>query len=328
MTSITGRIEREFPGTSQDMKVVSLREKVVGKIRPALLVLFGAVGFVLLIACANVSHMLLARSAARRRETAVRSALGASRWDVLRQFLIESLTLALFGGTAGVLLALWGIRVLLTLGHADIPRVESVSLDSRVLLFALGLSTLTGLVFGIGAAWRGADVSLSDALKEGERGSSDGRHRLSGVLVGSEFALAVVLLAGAGLMFRTFFFLQHVDPGFDPHNVLSMVVGVDGTEEASSGRTANFYKQVLQRVGAVPGVQTVGAINHLPSGWGPVGSALLCSRPTGGASCRGTSCYVSRGFSGLLRNHAGPDLTRPRHRAIRRSAQYRSGGHQ
>ena len=264
MASITGRIEREFPGTSQDMKVVPLREKVVGNIRPALLVLFGAVGFVLLIACANVSHMLLARSAARQRETAVRSALGASRWDVLRQYLIESLTLALFGGIAGVMLAVWGIRVLLTLGHANIPRVESVSLDSRVLLFALGLSAVTGLAFGIGIAWRRADVSLSDALKEGERGSSSGRNRLSGLLVGSEFALAVVLLAGAGLMFRTFFALQHVDPGFDSHNLLSMVVGVDGTEEASDGRTANFYPQLLRRIEGVPGVQTVSAINHLP----------------------------------------------------------------
>jgi putative ABC transport system permease protein len=264
MASITGRIEREFPGTSQDMKVVSLREKVVGKIRPALLVLFGAVGFVLLIACANVSHMLLARSAARQRETAVRSALGASRWDVLRQFLTESLTLALSGGMAGVLLAIWGVRVLLTLGHSDIPRVESVSLDTRVLLFALGISTLTGLIFGMGAAWKGADANLSEALKEGGRGSSHGRNRLSALLVGSEFALAVVLLAGAGLMVRTFVALQHVDPGFDPHNLLSMVVGVDGTEEASAGRTANFYQQVLQRVKAVPGVQTVGAINHLP----------------------------------------------------------------
>ena len=242
MASITGRIEREFPGMSQDMKVVPLREKVVGNIRPALLVLFGAVGFVLLIACANVSHMLLARSAARQRETAVRSALGASRWDVLRQYLIESLTLALFGGVAGVMLAVWGIRVLLTLGHANIPRIESVRLDSRVLLFALGLSAVTGLAFGIGIAWRRVDVSFSDALKEGERGSSSGRNCLSGVLVGSEFALAVVLLAGAGLMFRTFFALQHVDPGFDSRNLLSMVVGVDGTEEALDGRTASFYQ--------------------------------------------------------------------------------------
>jgi predicted permease len=266
MASITGRIERQFPGTSQDMRVVSVREKVVGNVRPALLVLLGAVGFVLLIACANVSHMQLARSAARQKETALRSALGAGRWEVLRQFLTESVTLALIGGGAGLLLAMWGVRVLLALGPADIPRVETVGVDSRVLLFALGVSLLTGLVFGLAPAWRGTAVNLSEALKEGERGSSDGltRNRLSGLLVGSEFALAVVLLAGAGLMVRSFFALQHVDPGFDPHNLLSMVVGVAGTEEQSAGHTGNFYKQVVLQVQAVPGVQSVSAINHLP----------------------------------------------------------------
>jgi putative ABC transport system permease protein len=264
ITSIAGHIEQQFPGTSQDMKVVSLREMVVGKIRPALLVLFGAVGFVLLIACANVTHMLLARAAERKREIAIRSALGARRWDMLRQFLTESLTLTLIGGAAGLLLAFWGIRALLTLGPAGMPRVESVSLDTSVLLFALSISTLSGLIFGIGALWKNTDVALSDALKEGERGSSGRRARLSSVLVASEFALAVVLMAGAGLMVRTLLALQHVDPGFDPHNVLSMVVGVDGTGESAPGRTGNFYQQVLQRVGAVPGVQFVSGINHLP----------------------------------------------------------------
>ena len=266
MAGITGRLEREFPGTNQDMQVLPLREKVVGSVRPALLVLLTAVGFVLLIACANVSHMLLARSTARQKETALRSALGAGRWAVMRQFLTESLLLAIFGGGAGLLLAIWGVRVLLALGPADIPRVDTVGVDSHVLLFALGISLLTGVVFGLAPAWRGTSVNLSDALKEGERGSSDGlaRNRFSGLLVASEFALAVVLLAGAGLMLRSFFALQHVDPGFDPHNLLSMVVGVAGTEEQSAGHTENFYKQVLLKVGAAPGVQSVGAINHLP----------------------------------------------------------------
>ena len=266
MAGITGRLEREFPGTNQDMQVLPLREKVVGNVRPALLVLLTAVGFVLLIACANVSHMLLARSTARQKETALRSALGAGRWAVMRQFLTESLLLAIFGGGAGLLLAIWGVRVLLALGPADIPRVDTVGVDSHVLLFALGISLLTGVVFGLAPAWRGTSVNLSDALKEGERGSSDGlaHNRFSGLLVASEFALAVVLLAGAGLMLRSFFALQHVDPGFDPHNLLSMVVGVAGTEEQSAEHTENFYKQVLLKVGAAPGVQSVGAINHLP----------------------------------------------------------------
>ena len=265
IAGITGRLEREFPGTNQDMQVLSLREKVVGNIRPALLVLLGAVGFVLLIACANVSHMLLARAAARREEIALRSALGAGRWDMFRQFLTESLVLALFGGAAGLLLAVWGVRVLLALSPAAIPRVETVGVDGHVLLFALAISLLTGLVFGVAPAWKATTVNLSDALKEGERGSSEGqRNRLRGLLVGSEFALAVVLLAGAGLMVRSFLALQHVDPGFDPRGVLSMVVGVSGTEQAAAGHTANFYQEVLRKVSAVPGVQSVSGINHLP----------------------------------------------------------------
>ena len=170
MAGITGRLEREFPGTNQDMQVVSLREKVVGNIRPALLVLLGAVGFVLLIACANVSHMLLARAAARREEIALRTALGAGRWDVFRQLLTESVALALMGGSAGLLLAVWGVRVLLAISPAAIPRVETVGVDGLVLLFALAISLLTGLAFGMAPAWRATSVNLSDALKEGKRG--------------------------------------------------------------------------------------------------------------------------------------------------------------
>jgi predicted permease len=266
MAAITARMEREFPGTNQNMKVISLREKVVGNIRPTLLVLLGAVGFVLLIACANVSHMLLARSAARQRECALRSALGARRWDLLRQFLTEGLILASAGGAAGLLLAMWGVRVLLALAPPDLPRVDAVGVDGRVLLFAMAISVLTGLVFGMAPAWGGSDLDLSDALKKAERGSSEapGRRRWRGLLVGSEFALAIILLAGAGLMVRTFIALQHVDPGFDPHNLISMVVGVGATEVGTSGRTANFYQQVLQEVSAVPGVESASAINHLP----------------------------------------------------------------
>jgi predicted permease len=266
MAGITSRLEREFPGSNQDMQVVSLREKVAGDIRPALLVLLGAVGFVLLIACANVSHMLLARAAARREEIALRAALGAGRWDVFRQLLTESVALALLGGAAGLLLAVWGVRFLVMLGSSDIPRAETIGVDSYVLLFALGISLFTGLAFGMAPAWRASSVNLSDALKEGKRGASESsrRNRLRGLLVGSEFALAVVLLAGAGLMVRSFLALQHLDPGFEPHGVLSMVVGVSGTEEAAAGRTGNFYQMVLQKVGAVPGVQSVSGINHLP----------------------------------------------------------------
>jgi putative ABC transport system permease protein len=266
MGAITGRLEREFPGTNRDMKVLSLREKVVGNVRPALLALFGAVGFVLLIACANVSHMLLARSAARQRESALRSALGARHWDLVRQFLTEGLLLASAGGCAGLLLAMWGVRVLLALAPANIPRVETVDIDARVLLFAASISLLSGLVFGVAPVWRVNAANLSEALKKTERGSSEeaSQGRWRGLLIGSEYALAVVLLAGAGLMIRTFLALQNVDPGFDPVNVLSMVVGVGGTTEATSGHTGNFYQEVLQRVSAVPGIESASAINHLP----------------------------------------------------------------
>ena len=266
MNQITARLDKEYPGTNRNVQVWSLREKVVGNIRPALLVLLGAVGFVLLIGCANVAHMFLARSAARQREIAVRAALGAMRWRVLRQYLIESLVIALMGGFAGLLLALWGTRVLVALGPQQIPRLATIAVDQYVLLFVLIVSLITGLAFGILPAWKASAANVSDALKEGERGSSDGvrRNRLRGLLVSSEFAFAVILLARAGLMIRTFVALQNVDPGFDPHNVLSMVVGVQGTEQSSAGHTGPFYQQALQKISAIPGVQLVSGINHLP----------------------------------------------------------------
>ena len=266
MAAITSRLEQQFPGTNQEIKVVSLREKVVGNIRPALLVLFGAVGCVLLIACANVSHMLLARAAARQKEVALRLALGAKKWNTLRQLLIESLTLALIGGAAGVLLAMWGVHALVSLGPKELPHLDTIGIDGNVLLFSLAASLFTGLIFGMAPAWMSTSVSLTGALKKGERGSADGPKQkgMRSLLVASEFALAVILLAGAGLMVRTFVALQHVDPGFDPHNVLSLMVGVSGTEQATAGHTANFYQQVLDQVSAVPGVESAGAINHLP----------------------------------------------------------------
>lgn len=266
MAGITARLEQQYPGTNRNVQVVSLREKVVGNIRPALLVLLGAVGFVLLIGCANVAHMFLARSAARQREIAVRAALGAIRWRVLRQFLVESVLIALLGGACGLLLALWGTRVLIALGPQEIPRLATIGVDQTVLLFVLLVSLLTGLLFGMLPAWKASAANVSEALKEGERGSSEGlgRNRLRSLLVSSEFAFAVILLAGAGLMIRTFIAVQNIDPGFDPHNVLTMMVRILGTEETAAGRTGPFYQQVLQKVSAIPGVQSASAINHLP----------------------------------------------------------------
>jgi predicted permease len=266
IAGITARLERQFPGTNREVLVTPLKEKVVGKIETPLLVLLGAVGFVLLIACANVAHMLLARAAARQKEIAVRTALGAKRTRVVRQFLTENLLLAVVGGGFGLLLAIWGTRALVALGPRDIPRLEGVSIDARVVVFLLAITALTSIAFGLAPALQATAVNLSDILKESGRGSSDGirRNRLRSFLVASEFALALILLIGAGLMIRSFLALRAVDPGFDPHHVVSMVVSVAGSKEGEPGRRAVFYRELLEKVRALPGVEAAGGINHMP----------------------------------------------------------------
>ena len=226
----------------------------------------GAVGFVLLIACANVAHMLLARTSERQREIAVRTALGASRARVMGQFLTENLLLAAAGAMAGFLLAIAATKALVALTPPNVPRIETVAVDSRVVLFLLAITVLTSVVFGLAPAMHAAVANLSGALKEGGRAGSGGirRNRLRSFLVASEFALAFVLLIGAGLMIRSFMALESIDPGFNPHRVLSMVVSVAGSAEAPAGRREIFYRQLLERVAALPGVESAGAINHLP----------------------------------------------------------------
>jgi putative ABC transport system permease protein len=266
MAAITARLEKQFPGSNREVTVNSLTDTVVGDVRPALLVLLAAVAFVLLIACANVAHMLLARAASRQREVAVRAALGASRSRMIRQFLTESLVLALFGGAGGVLLALWGTKLLVSLGPAHLPRLETVALDARVLAFTLGISLLTGIAFGLAPAFKASRRDLTESLREGERGATEGsqRSRLRNVLIASEFALALVLLIGAGLMLRSFAALEAIDPGFDPRRVLTLMVSVAGTREAEPPLRAGFYRQALERIRALPGVASESAINHLP----------------------------------------------------------------
>ena len=266
ITTITARLEQQYPGTNQNVVVTPLKEKVVGKVEAPLLVLLGAVGFVLLMACANVAHMLLARAASRQKECAVRAALGAGRTRVVRQFLTENLLLAGLGGALGLLLAFWGTRALVALSPASIPRVETVTLDGLVVLFLFAITVLISIGFGLAPALQASAVNLSDTLKETGRGSSDGmqRNRLRSFLVASEFALALMLLIGAGLMVRSFFALQSVDPGFDPHNVLSIVVSVAGSKEAAVDNREVFYRQLLERVRAIPGVESAAGINHLP----------------------------------------------------------------
>jgi len=266
IATIAARLEQKFPGTNRDIVVTPLKQNVVGQVQAPLLLLLGAVGFVLLIACANVAHMLLARSATRQKEIAVRTALGAPRMRVIRQFLTENLLLAAMGASAGALLAVWGTRALVALSPAFLPRVDTIRMDARVVLFLIAVTVLTGLVFGLAPAMHASAVNLTDTLKDGGRGGSDGhgRNRLRSFLVASEFALALILLIGAGLMVRSFFALQSIDPGFNPNRVLSMAVSVAGTQESEPHRRAIFYQQLVERVRALPGVEAAGGINHLP----------------------------------------------------------------
>jgi putative ABC transport system permease protein len=266
MATITAHLEAEYPGTNRNVTVAPLKEKVVGDIRPALFVLTGAVAFLLLIACANVAHMLLARGAILDRELAVRAALGAVRGRLVRQLLTESLLLAMAGGAAGLVLAVWGVHILVALSPRELPRLETIGVDFRVLLFMLVVSALTAALFGMVPAMRAAAVNLHDSLKEGGRGASEGfrGHALRNLLVASELALALVLLIGAGLMIRTLWALATIDPGFNPRNLLTMFIKVNGSQAAKAPRRAAFYSSLIERLRALPGVRSAGAINHLP----------------------------------------------------------------
>ena len=266
IATVTSRLEKQYPATNRNVVVRPLKENVVGHIETPLMMMLGAVGFVLLIACANVAHMLLARTADRQKEIAVRVALGAGKARLVAQFLTENLLLAGIGAAIGLLLAWAGTKALVTLSPAYLPRVEMASINSRVVLFLMGITAATALCFGLAPALHAAAGNLSNALKEGGRGDTDGvrRHRLRSFLVASEFALAFMLLIGAGLMVRSFYALQSVDTGFNPHNVLSMVVSVAGTKEADAGRREIFYRELLEKIKALPGVDSVGGINHLP----------------------------------------------------------------
>ena len=265
IASITAGLERRYPGTNREVTVTSLPEAVVGDVRPALLVLAGAVGLLLLIGCANVAHMLLARGAARRREVALRSALGATRARIVRQLLTESLVLSVSSGLAGVALASAAVRGLAALAPAFLPRVEGVSVDPVVLAFGVALALATGAVFGLLPALDASRPDVAVALRQGERGSSSGgAGRMRGALVASEFALAIILLVGAGLLARSFLGLRRIDPGFRAEGVLTMTVSVAGTAEAEPSRRGGFYERLLEAARSAPGVRTAGMINHLP----------------------------------------------------------------
>lgn len=253
-----------------EAKVVPFHQSLVGNVRPALLVLLGAVAFVLLIACANVANLLLARGATRQKEMAIRAALGAGRRRMIRQLLTESMLLALIGGVIGLLLALWSIDALVALSPSDLPRLQEIGIDLRVLGFTLLVSLVTGAVFGLAPAWQSSKTDLNESLKEGGRTSSTGfgRRRARSLLVISELALAVVLLVGAGLMIKSFVRLSGVDAGFDAENVLTLAVSLPGAKYPESEQQTAFFRQLISRIGSLTGVQSAGAVSAVPlTGW-------------------------------------------------------------
>ena len=307
IATVSARLERQYPGTNRQVAVTPLKENVVGSVETPLLVLFAAVGFVLLIACANVAHMLLARTSDREKEIAVRTALGAGRGRVVVQLLTENLLLAGLGAAGGLLLAFWGTRALVVLRPDYLPRVETVAIDPRVVLFLLAATLLTAVSFGLAPAMRAATANLSGSLKAGGGpGMSDGarRGRLRNFLVASEFALAFMLLIGAGLMIRTFQALQAVDPGFNPHRVLSMVVSVAGSKESDVNRREIFYRELLEKVRSLPGVEAAGGINHLPLAGDIWGWPFLLEgrpKPRPGESPSGVYRIVMPGYFETMR---------------------------
>jgi putative ABC transport system permease protein len=268
MDVLSDRLQKQYSETNSGIgaRVVPLQEQMVGKIQLALLVLLGAVGFVLLIACANVANLLLARASGRQKEMAIRAALGAGRSRILRQLLSESLLLSIFGGAIGLLLALWGLDLLVSLSPEDIPRLNEVGLDIRALGFTLAISLLTGIVFGLAPALQSSKLDLNDALKEGSGRGTESlrRHRLRSILIVSEVALALVLLIGAGLMIKSFIKLQEVDLGFNPQNLLKMDISLPQSKYAKREQIATFYQQLIERLEAVPGVQSAAVIYPLP----------------------------------------------------------------
>ena len=266
MRAVTTELERLDPGSNRDVTVTPLKALVVGDVRQPIVVVFVAVGLVLLVACANVAHMLLARATAREREIAVRAALGAGRRRLARQFVTESLLLALLGAALGVGLAQASMGLLQRLAGSSVPRIDQVALDARVLAFAAGLSVLTGLLFGLAPVAKLFRPDLATSLGSEGRGASVGRRtrRTRGLLMASEVAMAVALLIGAGLTLRSFAGLRAVDPGWDPHPVLSMAVSVSGTAESPEGRRVAFYQRLIERMRALPGVTHASAINHVP----------------------------------------------------------------
>jgi predicted permease len=267
MGVIANQLLERFPQImeSYGVNLVPLHEQVTGTVRPALLVLLAAVAFVLLIACANVANLLLAKAATREREIAIRTALGATRRRIIRQLLTESVLLALVGGTLGLLLAIWGLDALVAISPANIPRLDQIHIDGRVLAFTLTVSLVTGVLFGLVPALQASKPDLNESLKEGGRGSAGSRRgrRIRSLLVVSEIALSLVLLIGAGLLIKSFIHLQKFDLGFNPNNLLTLRVQLGGAKYRQDPPVVNFFQQAIERMQNVPGVEAVGGISSV-----------------------------------------------------------------
>jgi putative ABC transport system permease protein len=268
LDAISMRLEEQYPESNKTwrLRLVSLTDDLIGNVRTPLYVLLGAVGFVLLIACANVANLLLARAAGRQKEIAIRSALGARPRRLIRQLLTESVVLATAGGSLGLLLAVWGTDVLVKMSPDALSKTNNISVDGRVLGFTLLMSLVSGVVFGLVPALQTSRPDLNESLKEGGKGAGGGKvsNRTHNFLIVTEMALALILLIGAGLFVQSFRRLQNVDPGFDPSGTLTMRIFLPESKYGNSGRSAAFIDQVLERVGAIPGVKAVGTTNQLP----------------------------------------------------------------
>jgi putative ABC transport system permease protein len=268
MVALTRRLEQQYPesNTGLSAAVIPMQEYLVGDVRPALYVMLGAVAFVLLIACANVANLLLVRAASRESEMAVRTALGAGSWRIVRQLVIESVLLAVIGGVFGTMLALWGVDLLLALAPEGLPRIDEVTVNASVLLFTAGVTALTGVLFGIFPALHTARANVSGMLKEGMRGSSGGvaSRRARNTLVMAEMALAVVLLVGAGLLIRSFSKLLAVDPGFRPERVVTFSIAAPDTKYGKYPQRRALVADLIERMKRIPGSQSAAVVTGLP----------------------------------------------------------------
>ena len=285
MARVHAELGRRFPSfnTGWTANVVPLREQLTGAVKPALWLMLGAVGFVLLIACANVGNLVLARAIGRQRELALRAALGAGRGRLIRQMLAESMLLSAVGATAGLVLAWWGIVVLRTTVAARLPiaRLDQVAIDDKVLLFTVVIALLSAVIFGIAPALTAAGAKLTDALKDGGRSGSSGRSaRVRSTFVVVEMALALVLLVGAGLLVRSFVTLLRVDPGFDPSRTMTVKVSIPAARYSSPALQQSFFNQLFEKLDALPGVTATGGTSFLPmNGLGAATSFTIVGQP-------------------------------------------------